>query len=347
MKLYQPNELPIHEDIKAAAQMGRLTFFIGNGVSRLYGIPSWDDLANLMLKKLAECGKLNHSLLEILARHPTKVKVSIADYYFKENEKSNEYQGINYTSLLMNGIDLVEIQKKIPVYKMIAGCNVKLITTNYDWLLSDALTNPSGSETAIIGSEVSKSNDATKSSIELIPKNKYKIYKTLKEFEVSSTIKNNFLVHIHGSLSDEKTLIASTASYLQLYNDAENQEKLRLLFKNQTVVFIGYSLEEMEILDLIIRSSKTRPNTEDSPRFFLVLSLLSHEIEILKYLQIYYKQLGVTIITYCRDVKGYHALTDVLEKWVAELHTIIQQPSAIDQFSLLDELRDKYTESNK
>ena len=83
-QLLQPDTLPLHPDIRDAATMGELTFFIGNGVSRLYGVPSWDELANKMLRKLAEHKKINHNELEILLRMPTKVKISIADSHFKK-----------------------------------------------------------------------------------------------------------------------------------------------------------------------------------------------------------------------------------------------------------------------
>src|SRR5690606_8459289 len=114
-----PKELPIPDEIKAAAEMGRLTFFIGAGVSRLHGLPSWEELADRMLRRLAECGKLNHSEVAVLSRYPTKVKISIADHYFKENQKTNEYENLSYYSVLMDGLSKEDIHKKIPVYKLI------------------------------------------------------------------------------------------------------------------------------------------------------------------------------------------------------------------------------------
>lgn len=344
MTLYQPDKLPLHPDIRDAAIMGRLTFFIGNGVSRLFGVPSWDDLANNMLRKLAKHKKINHNQLEILLRRPTKVKISIADYHFKKNIETGEIQGLNYESILMKKIKRDEIHKKIPVYKLISECKVKLITTNYDWLLSDVLLTPAINESTIEELKTEKIEDSELSATGKLNKINYKIYKSLDEFEESSLVSNNFLVHLHGALPDEKSLIASTESYLKLYGDENNQRKLKLLFKNQTVVFIGYGLEELEILDLIVRSSKLQEQTNESPRFFVVLSLLSHEAEILDHLKGYYEQLGITPIAYCRDVKGHDALVDVLESWTGEIKSKIQQPSRYDQHRLLDELSIAFTE---
>ena len=343
-QLPQPDKLPLHPDIRDAAIMGRLTFFIGNGVSRLFGVPSWDDLANKMLRKLAKHKKLNHNQLEILLRRPTKVKISIADYHFKKNIETNEIQGLNYESILMKDIKRDEVHKKIPVYKLISECNVKLITTNYDWLLSDVLLTPAINESTIEELKIEKPEDSELNTTGKLKKVNYRIYKNLDEFEESSLVSNNFLVHLHGALPDEKSLIASTENYLKLYGDENNQRKLKLLFKNQTVVFLGYGLEELEILDLIVRSSKISERNSESPRFFVVLSLLSHEAEILDHLRGYYEQLGITPIAYCRDIKGHDALVDVLENWTGEIKSKVQQPSRYDQHRLLDELSIAFTE---
>lgn len=347
MTLPLPGKLPLHPDIRDAAIMGRLTFFIGNGVSRLFGVPSWDDLANHMLRKLAKHGKINHNQLEILLRRPTKVKISIADYHFKKNIETGEIQGLSYESILMKKIDRDEVHKKVPVYKLISECKVKLITTNYDWLLSDVLLTPAINESTIEKLKTEKVEDSELSATGKLNNVNYKIYKSLDEFEESSLVSNNFLVHLHGALPDEGNLIASTASYLKLYGDENNQRKLKLLFKNQTVVFIGYGLEELEILDLIVRSSKSQEQTNESPRFFVVLSLLSHEAEILEHLKEYYEQLGITPIAYCRDLKGHEALIDVLENWTGEIKSKIQQPSRYDQHRLLDDLSSTFAEVTK
>lgn len=341
--LFQPKELAIPEEIKAAAKLGRLTFFIGNGVSRLYGLPSWDELANRMLRKLADCGKLNHSLVEILSRYPTKVKISIADFYFRENRESNEYADLNYKKILMGDISDIDIHKKTPVYKLIADCNVKLLTTNYDSILSDILESVSSDDSILEETQV-ESTESESQSVSKTKTYKYKVFKNLHELEESSLTENNILVHLHGSIKDEKGLIASTQSYLKLYGDKDNQDRLNLLFQKQTVVFFGYGLEELEVLDLMLRSSKIMPESQENPRFFLVLSLLSHEFEILKHLQIYYLQLGVTLLAYSRDGKDYHALTDVLEEWTKTLKLLIQPPSSVDHTLVRDQLRKKFNE---
>lgn len=347
MKLHEPRELPVPEEVRVAATMGRLTFFIGAGVSRLYGLPSWDGLANKMLGKLAESGKLNHSLVEILSKYSTKIKMSIADFYFKEsrNEDSKEYLNLTYQSALMEGISKEDIHKKIPIYKLIADCSVKLLTTNYDDLLSDVLNSISTVEDSNLADtkieQVSSSESTIPGKSKLF---NYTIFKSLDSLEEAALTQNNILVHLHGSLQNEDTLIASTHSYLKLYGDKNNQDRLNLLFQKQTVVFFGYGLDELEILDLILKSSNANKESEQSPRFFLVLPLLSHETEILKHLQIYYSQLGVNLLPYSIDTKSYHALTDVLEEWTKTIKPLVKPPSQVDHSIVMDQLRKQFNE---
>ncbi|MEY4616406.1 MAG: hypothetical protein RJB66_1366 [Pseudomonadota bacterium] len=345
MILYKPKELPIPEEIRVAAKMGRLTFFIGAGVSRLYGLPSWEELANKMLLRLAECGKLNHSLVDLLTKYPTKVKISIADHYFTENRKEeshSQHPRLTYNSVLMDGISNKDIHKQIPVYTSIAKCNVKLLTTNYDSLLSDVL-----SSVAITDSFLAEAQIESDLPIESPARSKifdYKIFRCLAELEESSLTQNNILVHLHGSLNNEEALIASTRSYLNFYGDKANQQRLTLLFQKQTVVFFGYGLEELEMLDLLLKSSTSENVSPESPRFFLVLSLLSHELEILKHLQIYYDQLGVRLLAFCRDTKGYLALADVLDEWTKTLIPLVEHPSQVDHSLVMDQLRRQFNE---
>lgn len=343
--LSQPTDLKVPEEVKAAAKLGRLTFFIGNGVSRLYGLPSWDELANKMLRKLASCGILNHSLVEILSRYPTKVKISIADHYFRENRISKKYAELTYKNLLMGDLKDIDLHKKTPVYKLIADCNVRLLTTNYDSILPDILDGVTADESVLEEAKIETGKPEDDQAAGSIKAYGYKIFKNLHELEESTLTGNNILVHLHGSIRAEDALIASTQSYLKFYGNEANQNRLNLLFKKQTIIFFGYGLEELEILDLLLRSSKTLPETQESPRFFLVLSLLSHEFEILKHLQVYYSQLGVVLLAYSRDEKDFHALTDVLEEWTKVIKPLVNPPSQHDHSFLREDLRKKFNEA--
>src|SRR5665213_4616180 len=133
-----PKEVEIPEDVKTAALQGRLTFFIGNGVSRLYGLPSWDELANKMLYLLAKREVIDHDTAALLLNKSTKTKISIADHYFKQNIETKKHPDLSYSSVLLEGIT-DEKKRGNPIYPLLAKCRVKFITTNYDLFLAEAL----------------------------------------------------------------------------------------------------------------------------------------------------------------------------------------------------------------
>src|SRR4051794_107128 len=89
--LPNPEDLQIPVAVRTAAKLGRLAFFVGNGISRLYGLPSWDELSDRMLSRLAVRGLISHAQVELLRRQSLKTRISIADSYFKENLKSKAH----------------------------------------------------------------------------------------------------------------------------------------------------------------------------------------------------------------------------------------------------------------
>ncbi|MCY4643565.1 MAG: hypothetical protein OXB88_03015, partial [Bacteriovoracales bacterium] len=109
MKLQDPSEIEVPEDIKIAAVWGRLTFFIGNGLSRLDGVPSWDELPDEMLKALLDNEKIKYSEYHALLEYPTKIKISIADSYFKK------YPEMTYKKILMEKVP--ELKTRSDAYR--------------------------------------------------------------------------------------------------------------------------------------------------------------------------------------------------------------------------------------
>jgi len=64
------------------------------------------------------------------------------------------------------------------------------------------------------------------------------------------------VIHLHGCISNPKTMVFTTEKYLEHYNHSKVQRLLGNLFKRKTVVFLGYGLEESEILEHILRVHK-------------------------------------------------------------------------------------------
>ena len=99
------DEISIHQRIISAASRGELTFFIGNGISRLYGLPSWNTFANLILEELAEKEKINYAQCEQLKKRPLKEKISIAHTHAKDILE------LNYKKIIKSNM-ILKIQSK-------------------------------------------------------------------------------------------------------------------------------------------------------------------------------------------------------------------------------------------
>lgn len=317
-KLPKPKDLEIKKEILEAARQHKLIFFIGNGLSRLYNLPDWDSLANNMLRGLAKKRVLDYNLYELLLKQSTKAKISIADHHFKHNKT----HGLSYSDFL-SGNNILN-SDSCPAYTSLAKCGVKFITTNYDGLIKSAYDGLELDSEPIqdISTTEELSNEITKKAIK-----KAKVFDDPYKFKIEQLLEDDVIFHLHGSLNNENNLIASTKDYLKLYADKDVRTFLHNALHSHTVVFVGYGLEELEILDLILRASESSSTTEESNQVkskkYLLMPMLYHQEIMLDQLEIYYSQLGITLLPFNSDSKGYDSLEEVLDNWFSKLGPIV------------------------
>lgn len=321
-----PEDCQIPEEVKIAARKGQLAFFVGNGISRLYGVPSWEELCNKMLLALADEKIIDHNKVSLLSKHSLKAKISIAHHYFKNSAgKSKE---LTYKNILLRNLN-----EKATAYSSLAKCGAKFITTNYDDLLYQALQGTVGAADPVKNLKIETGGGypttPKKTDVETI-----QFFGDPSSFDRTKLLRNKVVFHLHGSINEEKTIISSTADYLNLYAKESVRDFLSWFFEKNVVVFLGYGLEELELLDLIVRSG----GVDKARSFYLLLPLLSHEAEILPQLKIYYDQLKIEIWPFSRDRNDYKAYGDLLENWSGELSRIVQEPMRVDSLDLLDRL---------
>jgi hypothetical protein len=68
----------VPETLREAAQLGTLIPFVGAGVSRLAGCPSWEQLAQDAFLGFIEQGKFSHAQLEQIRALQSRVTLSLA-----------------------------------------------------------------------------------------------------------------------------------------------------------------------------------------------------------------------------------------------------------------------------
>lgn len=250
-------------EIWKAAKNGTLVLFIGAGISRLLGYPSWDDFA---VKAVDALSNLNYAEKEHLKKISNKKKLLSLVTMVAENEKIE----IDWKSIL-NG------WKNSTIYKNLNKLEVTKITTNYEHLLEP--TNG----TRVISKDVIRPGIQDKTGT---------------------------VIHLHGSQDDPNEMVLSTEHYFKHYEKRNIKEFLEDLFQKNTVLFLGYGLEEPEILEHIFR------NNASSQKHFILEGFFKEQKSFFKIQQDYFaKHYNITLLPFELDQVGYEYQEKIIGNW--------------------------------
>src|SRR3989338_1412049 len=299
--LREAAELP--DEIKHAALDGNLVLFVGAGVSMLAGLPSWDGLAWKVLEDLRNKVLLNYSKMQQLKGLDPKKLLSIAEQIANENYISFELP--KHLAAKEGGREIYSYLNKI-------GC--ACVTTNYDELLKPQFNQTKdGSTTAATVTRVNQKNG----------------------FHAGHLNTPGTVVHLHGSVSNPADMVFTTKQYLKHYDDKTVQNFLEELFAKKIILFIGYSLEESEILEHILRRGKVQ-DTKNKRRFALMPFFFS-QTPLYEMLYKYYKNsFGVHLIGFMRDHKNYKQLEDIVKAWSEQIE--VKSPALVKDLEFMDEV---------
>lgn len=291
------------DEIVEAGLNGDLIFFIGAGASMLLGLPSWAGLAEKALEDLQQYGCLNFSEIEQLKSLDPKKLLSIA-YLIAED---NKYE-----------LDLAKHlngkKESDSIYKAINDIGCSCVTTNYDELLA-----PRFIET--------KDGSTTAASVKRVYDKENFFAKLLNE--------PGTVVHLHGAISEPGTMIVTTKDYLEHYDHKNVQEFLGELFEKKIILFLGYGLEEAEVLEHILRRGAVK-STKERRRFALQGFFLSQKPLYEKLHAYYEKSFGVHLLGFVRDHENYRALEAIIRTWANQI--VVKKPPLAVDYDFLDEV---------
>jgi hypothetical protein len=304
---------PVPAGLREAALIGRLIPFIGAGASRLAGCPGWDGFADGALQQLIDKGKFTYSQLAQIKYLNSRVKLSIAATIATETKTSIDYE------LLLHPKPRTEHTQGRRLYNSLFGLGNIFVTTNYDRWLDDSIAEP-------VPGVIPAPSPAT-----LPPARPIRSIYKVNDFLPAALTQPNTVIHLHGSVVDPSSMILTTRDYIQRYandhrtGDASTENRaltlLEHLFEHHTVLFIGYGLEELEILEYVILKARREANTADNEaRHFLVQGFFSHQTTLLHNMESYYlRQCGIQLIPFLRDQKDHHQLFHVLEDFAQRM----------------------------
>jgi hypothetical protein len=300
-------ELP--PGLRDAALRGTLIPFVGAGASRLAGCPNWTEFADGALRYFVDQGKFSHSQLAQLSQQPPRVKLSIALGLQREHRLPINFDAILYP------YDRNTNPKGRKLYQALSTLGKTFVTANYDDWLDTTIGVPLPS--------VSATGAATATS-PIGPKPT--VIHRVEDLAPDALERPNTVIHLHGSLHDPDAMILTTQHYVRHYaNDrrtdgpqGENKVLtfLGFLFSEKNVLFVGYGLEELEILEYVISKARlmTEPNRAEL-RHFLLQGFFSHEEELARSLASHCAECGIELIPFLRDQKDWDQLIDVVEEF--------------------------------
>ena len=300
-ELREMPELP--EEIVQSALDGNLVLFVGAGASRLLDLPSWGCMAWQQLEYLRKKGALNYSEMDQFSSLDPKMQLSIATEIANENRLE-----LDLTA------GLTGRSEGSSIYKPINDIGCVCVTTNYDELLAPRFTDAKdGSETPATVKRIYEKNKFRKMHLDTPGK----------------------VIHLHGAVTDQKTMIVTARDYLEHYDNEFVQEFLGDLFRRKTVLFIGYGLEEAEILEHVLRRGGVQVS-EERKRFILQGYYLSQK-PLYENLHNYYrKSFGVHVVGFVRDHKDYKQQEDILKDWGPRIS--VKPPSLAAELEIMDKV---------
>jgi len=299
----------IPSGLREAAQRGTLIPFIGAGASRIAGCPSWSEFADGALHCLVEEGKFSHKQLAQISHLNPRVKLSIALRLEKEHATR-----INFRKLL-HPSEKNDNGKGRKLFGSLCKLGKTFVTTNYDEWLDEEIEMPIVS----VADDSDPTAPPTASPRKIIHK--------VQDLTPANLNQPNTVIHLHGSLVDPAGMVLTTQHYVRHYaNDrlsgnAESENRvltfLEYLFQQKTVLFVGYGLEELEILEYVILKARRPPGTEPiETKHYLLQGFYSHEHELMRSLTRYYiDECGIQLIPFLRDHKDWDQILDVLDEF--------------------------------
>lgn len=271
----------------------KIAIFCGAGVSKLLGIPLWEELARQAIDYLHEIGRLNFAEAERIIGEPTTPKQKMSYFHAlcpKGEPASREF----YRKYLEP--DKILACRKNP-YDFLVRLEVPKLTTNLDHEFWHALQRKP------------KSGGGGISPVTVVEPKPARVD---FDFQQTMPVDTNAIYQVHGSYQNlEKYSVITMRDYIfRYFENLDLRGFLKKIFKEYVVIFIGHGMQEFEILQDVVRDTK---------RHHVLLGAYLNDPNLLGVRRQYFESLGINAHGYYLDFEGHNRLCEVIESWVEKI----------------------------
>ena len=279
----------------------KVAVFVGAGVSKLLGYPLWGELAENAIDFLRSEGQIDNFQSSRIINDVSdpKQKLSILESFF---DKGSEKRRSFYESQLLPKNE--KITKANPYDVLVDQVfNWIKITSNVDLAFGNALkTSLDQKNKTLIGDE-----DRLPKVISLDDLIVYSDFSTKK-------LEQSKIYHLHGVIKEPSSIIFTTLDYIDTYykKDKPTYAFLHELFNEYTVVFMGYGLEELQILESVINGEEGKPRQ----RHYALFGAYLNEMNFFNIRRDYFSNsMNIELQHYYLDFERHDRILRVLESW--------------------------------
>jgi hypothetical protein len=295
---------PLPKEIKEAVNDDKLAVFIGAGISRIIGCIGWEQLATNLVNRCFSLNLISYKEKQTLLQISDHKKlITICNHILKAEHEDDFFQELEM-SLVANPVKVHDCN----VYDELYGLRGLFVTTNVDTHFHFKFNTP-------------------------------RIVHRIEELEPSN-IDRTKLYHIHGCIVDRESLVLTVRQYVQRYNIPSFVEFIKRILGEYVVLFVGYGTNEFELLDYLIQ--KHDPNKGRELKHFTLKGFFRGEDSILAYEQSYYSDLGIRVLPFEKDLKGYDQIFEVIKSWNKEINETTTYLH--DTHDMIDEVVSNYTD---
>ncbi|MGF7060385.1 SIR2 family protein [Brassicibacter mesophilus] len=249
----------------------KITFFIGAGFSVWFGYPSWNGLLYDFCNKLAAEDILQKDFLSNCkdkvdkgypipkAFHDILTELNLDIDYLRDFviEHFREIERINKDKKFRE--DTIDFMKYKELIEL--GKTSKIITTNFDTLIEDVILEKFNIKSKVFYSDTNKLNK----KFFLQNKNEYSILK------------------LHGDINKKDSMIISQQDYEEMVSHSKYKlvrQALKNDFSTNITIFIGYSIRDENIKQLLIDNNDTYG--EDKEKSYIINLKESREVFLIE-----------------------------------------------------------------